>query len=198
MMAKTRSKAEQTRLVVLLSILAVVAVVWIVMVLRGGDLSGGAAVRGNVDYQPHNLPRLDMAQLEGGHADQSGGQRNPFTFGAPPTPSPRPPTPTRPQVVRTPRPTPTPRMALGADGEIKPPPPPFDREYLGHFGPLRLQVAAFRKPGPDPETSEIEVAPAGTVLDEIFIIREIGLESVVVGFVGYDRSEDTRVPVAEK
>jgi hypothetical protein len=47
------------------------------------------------------------------------------------------------------------------------------------------------------------VATVGKVLEdakgkEIFIVREIGLESVVIGFVGYDRSEDTRVPLAEK
>jgi hypothetical protein len=36
------------------------------------------------------------------------------------------------------------------------------------------------------------------VLDDIFIVREIGLESVLIGFVGYDPSEDTRVPLSEK
>jgi hypothetical protein len=29
-------------------------------------------------------------------------------------------------------------------------------------------------------------------------VREIGLESVLIGFVGYDPSEDTRVPLSEK
>ena len=197
-MARLKTKSEHTRLAVLLTILAVLAAVVIVTTLRRGRLSVGSAGGGQIDYEPHNLPRLEVALLEEGGGAVGGGNRNPFTFGAPPTPTPRPPTPTRPAVQRTPRPTPTPRLARGADGEILPPPPPFDREYLGYFGPLRLQVAAFRKPGKEPDTSEVEVATAGDVLDEIFIIREIGLESVVIGFVGYDRSEDTRVPLAEQ
>ena len=97
-----------------------------------------------------------------------------------------------------PRPTPTPRTALGADGQVMPPPPPFNREYLGHFGPIPFQVAAFRSGGDQPGDSEIEVAVVGGVLDDIFIVREIGLESVVIGFVGYDPSEDTRVPLSDK
>lgn len=197
-MARLKTKSEHTRLVVLLTVLAVLAAVVIVTTLRRGRLSVGSAGGGQIDYEPHNLPRLEVALLEEGDGSRGDGNRNPFIFGAPPTPTPRPPTPTRPAVQRTPPATPTPRLARGADGEILPPPPPFDREYLGHFGPLRLQVAAFRKPGKEPDTSEVEVATAGDVLDEIFIIREIGLESVVVGFVGYDRSEDTRVPLAEK
>ena len=61
-----------------------------------------------------------------------------------------------------------------------------------------MQVAAFRKEGDEPGSNEIEVAMAGSVLDGIFIVREIGLESVVIGFVGYAPSEDTRVPLSEE
>jgi hypothetical protein len=57
-------------------------------------------------------------------------------------------------------------------------------------------VAAFRRKGEDSST-EIDVAIVGTVLDGVFIVREIGLESVVIGFVGYAPSEDTRVPLSE-
>ena len=77
-----------------------------------------------------------------------------------------------------------------------PPPPPFEREYIGRFGPLPMQVAAFRRQNEDSST-EIDVAVVGSVLDEVFIVREIGLESVVIGFVGYAPSEDTRVPLSE-
>jgi hypothetical protein len=58
-------------------------------------------------------------------------------------------------------------------------------------------VAAFRRKGEERGSSEIDVAVAGSVLDGIFIVREIGLESVVIGFVGYAPSEDTRVPLSE-
>ncbi len=57
-------------------------------------------------------------------------------------------------------------------------------------------MAAFRKGGP--ESNEIEVATVGDVLDDIFIVRAIGLESVTIGFVGYDVSEDTSVPLSDK
>lgn len=198
-MAQPKTKAERTRLAVLLTILVVVAAAALVMTLRRGRLSGGSAAGAQIDYEPHDLPRLEVALLDDTSRTLGDGNRNPFTFGAPPTPTPRPPTPTRPAAeAAPPRPTPTPRLARGAAGEVLPPPPPFDREYLGYFGPVRLQVAAFRKPGEEPGTSEVEVATAGDVLDDIFIVREIGLESVVIGFVGYDRSEDTRVPLSEQ
>jgi len=87
---------------------------------------------------------------------------------------------------------------MGLDGKPKPPPPPFNRTYIGHFGPIDLQIAAFRKSGGDPDTTEVEVVRVGGVIDGVFIVREIGFESVEIGFVGYDPSEDTRVPLAEE
>ena len=77
------------------------------------------------------------------------------------------------------------------------PPPPFVRKYIGYFGPSHLRVAAFRRQGDEPDTIKIDVGIEGEVLDDAFIIREIGLESVIIGFVGYDVSEDTRVPLAD-
>jgi hypothetical protein len=202
-MAKITSKVDQNRLAVLLACLAVVSVAAIVMVVRGGGGSGGSSSAAKIDFSPHNLPRLEMELID---RERGGGgpiSRDPFSFGAPPTPTPRPVLPTPTRRPRTPRPTPTPRMALGADGQNLPPPPPFDREYLGHFGPVRLQVAAFRRKGPDSDRPEVEVAAVGEILEdlkgrEIYIVREIGLESVVIGFVGYDRSEDTRVPMSQR
>jgi hypothetical protein len=199
-MAEKKNPGEQARMVALLTILGIVVVVAAVMLFRGGRLSEGSADREQLSYRPHGLPVLEVAQLDDGDRDGSGGQRNPFTFGAAPTPTPRPvtPRPTQPRVRPTPRATPTPRMAMGDDGSLKPPPPPFDREYIGHFGPLRLQVAAFREKDRDAASREVEVAIAGETLDDVFIVREIGLETVVIGFVGYDRTEDIRVPLAEK
>ena len=43
----------------------------------------------------------------------------------------------------------------------------------------------------------VDVGVEGEILEDVFIIREIGHESVLIGFVGYDSSEDTRVPLAE-
>ena len=122
--------------------------------------------------------------------------RNPFTFGAPPTPTRNlTPAPTRPPPppTRTPAPTRTPKIYPGQPG----PPPPFEREYIGNFGPGYLKVAAFRREGAEPEIIVIDVGVEGEILDDVFIIRRIDYESVLIGFVGYDSSEDTRVPLAD-
>lgn len=189
---------NRTRVTLLVGLLGVMAVVVVAQLLRSRDGIGGGLSGNRISYEVHNLSALEPLEprADGAVAEF---RRNPFIYGAPPTATPRPvtPLPTQPPVQRTPSPTPTPRMALGADGRPKPPPPPFDREFLGHFGPLRMQVAAFRKTGPDPDLAEIEVAKVGDVMDGIFIVREIGLESVMIGFVGYDPSEDARVPLSE-
>jgi hypothetical protein len=203
-MLQTKDKGEKKRLVVLLACLAVVVGGGIVLMVRQGGLAGGTAEASRLEYASHDLPSLEMDLTDHTAVGDDGTGRNPFTYGAPPTATPRPtrPTPT-PGPSPTPRPKPSPRSYVGVDGQPLPPPPPFDREYLGHFGPVRLQVAAFRRKLSGADAPEVEVATVGKVLEdakgkEIFIVREIGLESVVIGFVGYDRSEDTRVPLAEK
>ena len=198
-MAESKLGNERVRLALLLAVLAVVAVVAAIRLLESGGIGGGASRAGELEYEARNLQPLqtDAIGLQDDQSVESGG--NPFAFRPPPTPTPNltpQPTPI-PRPTMPPRPTPTPRIAIGADGEPKPPPPPFNREYIGHFGPGLMQVAAFRMEGEESGSSEIDVAVAGTVLDGIFIVREIGLESVVIGFVGYAPSEDTRVPLSE-
>ena len=190
---------ERVRLAVLLGVLAVVVVVFAIRLLGGGGIGGGRSRSGELEYEARNLRPLKTDSI-GRQNDQSvASDGNPFAFRSPPTPTPNlTPQPTAiPRPTMPPRPTPTPRIAIGADGEIKPPPPPFNREYIGFFGPEMTQVAAFRRETDEPKSSEIDVAVAGTIFDGIFIVREIGLESVVIGFVGYATSEDTRVPLAE-
>ena len=45
---------------------------------------------------------------------------------------------------------------------------------------------------------EVEVAVLGEVLDGTFIICDIGLESVEIGFVGYSEEVTTRVPLSDR
>jgi hypothetical protein len=199
-MAEAKPGSERTRLAVLLAILVAVVVVAGVRFWSDEAITGRAARSDQLDYVARELPPLELAQLDHDPEGSAVSERNPFAFGPPPTPTPNlTPRPTRPpRPTMRPRQTPTPRLAIGADGRPKPPPPPFDRDYIGYFGSVQLQVAAFRKQSSDPEAGrQVEVAVVGDVLDEIFIVREIGLESVVIGFVGYDPSEDTRVPLAE-
>jgi len=198
-MAESKLGNERVRLAVLLAVLAVAAVVAAIRLLGSGGIGGGASRSGELEYEARNLQPLqtDAIGRQNDQSVESGG--NPFAFRPPPTPTPNltpPPIPI-PRPTMPPRPTPTPRIAIGSDGEPKPPPPPFNREYIGHFGPGLMQVAAFRREGEESGSSEIDVAVVGTVLDGIFIVREIGLESVVIGFVGYAPSEDTRVPLSE-
>jgi len=196
-----KPKAEQIRVIALVALLAVFAAVVVVMLAGSGGSSAGNTAGDRVSYAGHGLPVLETAEFEQTDQGQVEFKRNPFIYGVRPTRTPRPvtPVPTREIVRRTPPPTPTPRIARGLDGSRMPPPPPFDRDFIGHFGPLDLQVAAFRvQQGEDPDLAEVEVAKVGDVLGGIFIVREIGFESVMIGFVGYDPSEDTRVPLAEQ
>ena len=192
-------KADRARLLALVALLALLAVMVGVRLIGSGGKTGGGQEGDRISYTSHDLPTLEVSEIAATDEGAANFHRNPFIYGSRPTPTPRPrtPVPTRPLVRRTPPPTATPRMARGADGSVKPPPPPFNRDFIGHFGPLDLQVAAFRVQGSDPDISEVEVAQVGDVLDDIYIIREIGFESVMIGFVGYDRSEDTRVALAE-
>ncbi len=196
-MADAKMANERLRLAILLTILAVVVVVAMIRFLGEGGIGGGVSRTATLEYEARNLEPLETDSFVS-HDRQtipSGG--NPFAFRARPTPTARPRPTAMPRPTLPPRPTPTPRLAVGEDGEIKAPPPPFDREYIGFFGPEQFHVAAFRKPGDSPGSSEIDVAIVGTVLDGLFIVREIGLESVVIGYVGYAPSEDTRVPLSE-
>ena len=191
---------RRLRLIVLMGVLVALVVIVGVRLWGGRSLVGGSARSGEIDYVARNLPPLEIDELEHGGNEASGSGGNPFAFRAPPTPTPNltpPPTPI-PRPTMPPRATRAPRVAMGADGQPKPPPPPFDREFIGYFGPPPLLVAAFRNGGEEPGSSQIDVAVVGDVLDDIFIVREIGLESVLIGFVGYDPSEDTRVPLSEK
>jgi len=199
-MAEAKRDPDRTRLVVLLVTLALVAAVAGVRFWGRAGIAGDREAAEGLEYSARGLPSLEMLELENSASGSAESARNPFAFGPPPTPTPNlTPPPTRPPLpTRAPRPTPTPRIALGADGQPKPPPPPFDRDFIGYFGPAELQVAAFRKNDSDSGSDDIEVAAVGDVLDGTFIVREIGLESVVIGFVGYDPSEDTRVPLSDK
>jgi hypothetical protein len=199
MAKEKKTSKERVRLAVLLGTLlaVVVAGVWY---LGGGGLGGDSGKPGEIDYVAHDLPPLEIDGIgrEGGQTAESAG--NPFTFRPPPTPTKNlTPSPTPvPRPTMPPRPTRKPRQAVGSDGNPKPPPPPFDREFIGYLGPALDPVAAFRRGGSESDSSEIDIAMVGDVLDDIYIVREIGLESVLIGFVGYAPSEDTRVPLSEK
>lgn len=189
---------DRVRLAVLLVIFAVVAIFAAINLWERGTISGVSARRGPIEYESRDLPPLLVDGLDSEQQLSPESSGNPFAYRLPPTPTrnltpPPTPTPSGPVIVR---PTPTPRLARGSDGELLPPPPPFNREFIGYLGPAGLPIAAFRSRAGD--TTEVEVAWVGDVLDDVFIVREIGVESVTIGFVGYAPSEDQRVPLSEK
>ena len=198
-MADRKLTPEQLRLLVLAAVLVIVGGFAISRMIGPGGLAEGGGRKTSAEYEPRDLPQLaEVSTWENSEVDAIT-SRNPFTFGAPPTPTRNlTPPPTRPvPPTRVPRNTPTPQIFIGKDGKELGPPPPFERKYLGYFGPSHLKVAAFRRPGEEPETIVVDVGVEGEILEDVFIIREIGHESVLIGFVGYDSSEDTRVPLAE-
>ncbi len=183
-----------TRQYVLLGILVVIAVVVVLYQLRGGRGSGGGAHgQASVEFKPHVIPELLPVAAGQEPGSETGKIRNPFVYGPPPTPTPNlTPPPTRPP-ARTlpPRPTPTPNL-IEVGGRKLPPPPPFDQEFIGYFGPRNRLVAVFRK------GKTLNVAVAGDVLEDTYVLQSVGLESVTIGFVGYPEEVTTRVPLAQK
>lgn len=184
---------EQKRLAVLLSILGIVAI-WaaIQAIGKGGIVTSGEKAE-DLQWVSHDLPELGEVGLDesSGRSDEQ--VRNPFVFGPRPTPTPNltprptpPPRPTRQPPPPRPTPTPTP------EGWRRP--PDFEMEYIGMLGPESKRVAVFRRQSE--YGTDIEVAPIDGVLEEQFIVREIGFESVVIGFVGFPDKERTRVPLA--
>ncbi len=187
-------KAERNRLTVLLVILAAVLLIWVIVQHRSGTGAHGAGSAGEVAYAAGTVPALDLAALTPLPETSAKFQRNPFTFGRPPTPTPnltpRPTLPPRP--TRRPWPTPTPYVVHTKDGRTLGPPPRFTAQYIGYFGPSNLPIAVFK------EKNQIEIAPQGGVLNDVFLIRKVGYDSVEIGYVGYPEEVTKRVPLAAK
>jgi len=76
-----------------------------------------------------------------------------------------------------------------------PPPPPqppaFTLKYIGTFGPVNNPIATFSGNG------EIVNVRVGETIDGKFILRNIGIESVEIGYVGFPTDVKTRVPIGE-
>jgi hypothetical protein len=71
----------------------------------------------------------------------------------------------------------------------KPVPPDFTYKYIGTFGSSANPIASFSSSG------EIVNARVGQVLGGKFILLNIGIESVEIGFVGFPPDEKRRIPL---
>jgi len=185
------ASANATRRNVLVAVLVVLLVVLVLQLRKGQGLGGGGKRTEEVAYRQHKVPALELAALTPVAPSAGAGAANPFIYRTAPTPTPnrtpRPTLPPRPTI--RPRVRPTPRMIQGPGGRMLPPPPRFDRKFIGYFGPEGMTVAVFKK------GKKVEVAAAGGVLDDQFIIRHIGFQSVEIGYVGYPEEVTKRVPL---
>jgi hypothetical protein len=158
--------------------------------------------------------RLDLLEAESGSYKSD---RNIFAYREPPPPPPPPPPkppPPPPDVDKDGVPdfrdncpqTANPDQGdLDRDGlgtaceteeeKIPPPPPPrppqFTYKFIGSFGQASNPIATFARDG------EIVNARVGDVLDQKFILRGIGIESVEIGFVGFPPDQRQRVPLGQ-
>lgn len=163
------------------------------------------------------LVATDLLQ-ERGTTFRSG--RNIFAFVAPPPPvQPRPEVPKGPIIQQAPPPPPPDRDQDGvpdmsdncpdvpnpdqtdidrngigsACQQTKeyPPPPEFPYTYIGNFGTAQRGIATFR----NKNTEDLINVRAGQTIDNQFILRGIGIESVDIGYVGYPADFRKRIPL---
>ena len=138
---------------------------------------------------PEDVPIVTMEDLSPPRSRHAGEQgRNIFDFRVPtvpppPTPTPPPPPPPEPGSVAfigplpPPAPTPTPL------------PPDINFKFIGTFGPKDQPIAALL------QGDQLLNARVGDVVFGRFILRNIGYESVDVGFVGYPPSSTKRLGI---
>lgn len=210
---------------VALILIAVAAIYVFAADLRTQDEGADAAV--STDKRAAVTPQTDVsgaiAGVEPVHKDllepQPGrykSERNLFDFVAPPPPPP-PPTPAPPPDrdhdgvpdfkdncpdVYNPDQADLDHNGVGdacQQNFVPPPPPPppepvppaFDYKYVGTFGSAKNPIATFTRNG------EIVNAHAGDTIDNKFILRSIGIESVEIGFVGFPPTKHQTVGMGQ-
>ena len=72
----------------------------------------------------------------------------------------------------------------------KPVPPQFTYKFIGVFGRADDPIVTFSGNG------QIVNVRVGETIDNKFIVRAVGVESVDIGFVGFPPDEKTRVPLS--
>lgn len=174
---------QQRRQLVLLGVLGVLVLVW------GGsrlfDGAGGGDAGTTVSGGGGDLPR--MARLDYQALQPEEGKFEPgrdiFRYGQT---GPSPEELARQRAAEQP-PRPEPKPAPPTPSE--PQPPPVTLAFLGTFGPREAPIAVFI------DDEVIYNARQGDVIEEKFIVRQIGLESVDLGFVGFPEDVTERLGV---
>lgn len=188
------AKTDPRKIAYLAGLLVVLAVV-VVYRLKPALVESvvGGAEAGPAKVGSYEVPKLGWSASEKAAKGAGGGTRSLFTFGPPPTPTPDTrPTPTPPPTL-PPRPTvvATPPGVDVEGGKRLPPPPTFSLAYLGWLGPDRLPIGVFRDGG------EVVVIPRGDTVKNRFILRDVGPNSVTIGYVGYPENVTRKVPLSQ-
>ena len=193
---------ERKRLVMVgLLVLLVVVMAWqyVLPLVFEDDFGGRGPSGGPLTSSAANVEvsTLDLEALTGQARDYKPG-RNPFTYYQPPPPPP-PPKPAGPSPEELARRAEEERLRREAAAEArrlelernppKPQPPRFELTYLGSFGPESRRIAVFT------DGEEIFNALVGEILDEKFVVSDIGYESVSITYVGFPDTPATRVGI---
>jgi hypothetical protein len=173
----------------------------------GKDDSGDFAPMGRVGAlgqtaerpQVEEVVDLRIAELGGTARDYKPG-RDPWRFVAPPPPPPAPtPPPPKPlsEAELRAREAAEKRLAemraaaaaAAAAKAAEPQPPQFTLQYLGKFGPPERPIAVFT------DGKNILNVQEGEVIQDRFIVGQIGFESVEIQFVGFPNWPPQKLPV---
>jgi len=143
-------------------------------------------VKEEENFQPPTL-LVDLLDKSYGEKSFSIG-RNIFRYG-PPKIAQQPQIPTKlpgrevagipPRVPSEPLATETQSPSSHIEREQKIQPPPFTYKYLGFFGPQDKKLAVFY------DGKEIMDLFEGETIENKFIVKKIGFESVTIGFIGF-------------
>jgi hypothetical protein len=120
------------------------------------------------------------APRDGAEADRDLFDLREPTRKPPPTPYPPPPPPGDTRFIGplpAPGPTPTPR------------PPEVTFKFVGTFGPKGHPIAVIQ------EGDKVYNVRAGDVLFDKFVLKNVGYESIDIGFVGYPETESRRIGI---
>lgn len=181
--------------------------------MGGGEEIGGRDDSG--DFQPmgrvgglgqvperpqvEEVVDLRIAELGGTARDFKPG-RDPWRFVAPPPPpQPPPPPPPKPPTAAELRAREEAARLLAEQRAAQeaarlkeintPKPPQFTLQYLGKFGPEERPIAVFT------DGKSILNVQEGEVIQDKFIVGQIGMESVEIQFVGFPNWPPQRLPV---
>jgi hypothetical protein len=183
---------NQRRLLILILAALVVYFAWSrggALIGPGGGIVGGSGSGGRRAVVAAEVEPLALAALEH-EAEVFRPGRDLFRFGPA-----RPSGEARPPAMRPPPPRPQPRLESPTPVEAQPSvarPPAIDLTYLGSFGPAGTKIAVFA----DSET--IYNARVGEVIKDVFLLANIGFESVDIEFIGFPDVAAERLAVGGK